>query len=113
MAVQDGCASGSALAKIFARVEDLSGLIRLSSHCVEQYRARFNPSYNSTQAHRELYERIINSGIFVTEKPRWILSTNTSAVGWIVIDDDVALPVREDKTRARDLVAVTTLYRLQ
>lgn len=103
----------SALRDVFAGDTDVSGLIRLSRHCVERYHERFKPGLSINSARGDLYRRMREAGIFTAEKPRWILMTNTAALGWIVIDDDIALPIREDTGGHHSLVAVTALYRLQ
>jgi hypothetical protein len=105
--------SSSALRDLFASTEDLSGLIRLSDRCLRQYQAQFTPDLTLAQARVELYERIITAGVFATEQPRAIVSANHGTVGWLVVDDDIVLPVREDGTETRPLVAASVLYRPQ
>lgn len=103
----------SALRDVFAGAGDVSALIRLSRHCVERYRERFRPELSIGGARSDLYRRMKTSGVFTVEKPRWILLASSPALGWIVIDDDIALPIREDRGGHHSLVAVTALYRLQ
>lgn len=105
--------TGAELAAIFAQVHDIAGLIRLSRHCVDRYRERFKPELSTSSARSDLYRRMRAGGIFTVEKPRWILMSGSAALGWIVIDDDIALPIREDIANEHSLVAVTALYRLQ
>ena len=105
--------SQSALRDVFAGVDDLSGLIRLSHHCVEQYQARHLPGLSLDRVRAELYRRIITAGVFATEKPPWITGAQNATLGWLVIDGGLVLPVREDRTQTRPLVAVDVLYRPQ
>lgn len=105
--------SRSALRDVFAGATDIAGLIRLSRHCVERYRERFRPELSLGTARRDLYQRMRKGGVFTVERPRWILTANGPALGWVVIDDDIALPIREDVANEHSLVAVTALYRLQ
>jgi hypothetical protein len=105
--------SGSVLRDVFAGVDDLTGLIRLSHHCLKQYKAQFKPDLSLDQARTELYRRIITGGVFATEPPRAIVNADHGTLGWLVIDGGLVLPVREDRTQTQPLVAVDVLYRPQ
>ncbi len=103
----------SELGNIFAGVQDLINLIRFSGACVTSYRDRCRPSLGYGEARNELYARIMSEGVFTTTTPAWLDADHKHAVGYIVIGDAIALPLREDATQTRSLVAVTAVHREQ
>jgi hypothetical protein len=105
--------AGSALRDVFATVDDLAGLIRLSPRCLRQYQARFCPDVTLGRARAELYARITGQGVFATERPAAIEHAGPAPVGWLIVDDGLVLPVCEDDTDAGALVAVALLCRPQ
>lgn len=98
--------------RAFATKRPLKQLVRLSTHCLDRYRDRFSPEGSHGEVKQELYSRLSDGG-FSLSPPSWLVSSNKTAIGFIIIDDDIALPLRIDRPRIKQpFVAVTTLYRI-
>ncbi len=65
--------------------------VDLSEHAVAQYRERAKPALDLAAARTEL-ERLVFSGVIVTEAPDWTRSASTKPY-YVVIADTLALPL--------------------
>jgi hypothetical protein len=105
--------SAQEIREIFEK-KTLRELITLSNHCVNNYRLRFKPDLRRGEAQKELYQRMAEQGIFTTGFPDWLVTSTTNNVGYVTIDDEIALPIMESDRASRyhPYVAVTCLYRV-
>jgi hypothetical protein len=84
----------------------MTGDVVLSGHAVSRYRRRLRPGLNHAQARRELYGRLRSEGEFAPTRPRRLIAVpsvggpTTGNLGYVIIDEDVALPIRIDRAPA-------------
>ena len=103
----------------------LNNVIVISNHAVDRYRKRFRPKLDNDEARVEVYASMRERGQFTPIPPQWLFFTQSikgtgkANIGYIVIDDDLAMPLRpntprkESTRRPQPYVAVTCLYRVQ
>jgi len=105
--------SAQEIRKIFED-KTLRELVSLSNHCVYNYRTRFKPDLRRGEAQKELYRRMYEHGVFTTDTPDWLVTSTTTNVGYVTIEDEIALPIAESDrdSRLHPYVAVTCLYRV-
>lgn len=87
-------------------------LVWLTAHCTEEYRQRFRPDAPIGVAKGELYRLLRERGVYMIGPPEWHVSSNKSALGYVVIDDEILLPIKINRNERRPYVAVTCLYRV-
>jgi hypothetical protein len=83
--------------------------IHISGEAESRYRERFRPDLSYRDAHDDLRRRMVEHGVVQVSPPRWVMSFS-EAVGYVVVDEDVALPLRWHRSRPGTLVAVTCLF---
>ncbi len=100
-----------------------SRIVLLSGHAVSRYRERFEPDESFNRARDVLARRVRDDGEYTATRPPWISlnpdAPRTPGVGWVVIDDEIALPMRENNAprtpgQAKPpppFAAITCLYR--
>jgi hypothetical protein len=116
--------SRSELRLLFSK-HPLNNLVVISNHAIDRYRERFRDELETEDARRELYAALQGRGQFTPIPPEWLFQVASSKwiakmkVGFIVIDDEVAMPLRVNTPhqqptdqRERPYVAVTCLSRL-
>jgi len=67
--------------------------IHISGEAESRYRERFRADLSYSAAHDDLQARVIADGVVTTEAPPWVFRSS-HAVGYVVIADDVCLPLR-------------------
>lgn len=110
----------------FFLTHPLNNVIVISNHAVARYRKRFRPQLDTGEARAEIYASMRERGQFTPVPPQWLFFTTSvkrvskANIGYIVIDDDLAMPLRPNTPhqkhigrRPQPYVAVTCLYRLQ
>lgn len=80
-----------------------SRCVGASAHAVERYRERVRPDLDAEQAKRVLYE-LFEIATFSRKRPDWLIQVPATsqvddALGYVVIDEEIALPLRETKGR--------------
>ncbi len=100
-----------------------SRIVSVSGHAVSRYRERFDPDLNFPKAREALSRRIRDEGEYVTARPSWIALNpdvpRAPGAGYIVIEDEIALPIRENNAprtpgqaqQPPPFAVVTCLYR--
>jgi hypothetical protein len=96
----------------FSSGRPLDELIWLTTHCTDGYRNRFRPDAPPSVAKGELYRLLHERGVYMVGPPGWHITSNKSSVGYVVIDDEILLPIRVNRQQRRPYVAVTCLYRV-
>jgi hypothetical protein len=104
----------------------LNNVIVISNHAVDRYRKRFRPQLDNEEARVEVYASMRKRGLFTPIPPQWLFFTpsvkqvSRANIGYVVIDDDLAMPLRLNTPRKKltdrrpqPYVAVTCLYRVQ
>lgn len=76
----------------------------MSGPCVVGYRDRVCPALGYGEARQELYRRIMGEGAFTRMPPR-SAAPDQSAVGYIVIGNEIVLALCADDTDSRPLMA--------
>jgi hypothetical protein len=105
-----------------------SRVIGITGHAVERYRERCQPDLDIQEAKRALYEKLRerDAAVFSPARPPWLVplnrhTTRVMNIGYIVIDDEIALPLRENKAPQKagrrdspqPFAVITCLYRFQ
>ena len=96
--------------------------ITLSNHAVERFKERFGSRFDRFEvASAQLRARLDDGAVwFSAEQPSWIAMVPKTKmrkpiadnhVGYLVIDDEIALPLREGERRSNPYYAVTCLTR--
>ncbi len=89
-------------------------MLWLSAHSVERYQRRFQPLMELHRAKADLERRLRCDAVFVIEWPKWLGQTsNKTAIGYVTIDGELALPIVDNHTPTRRFVATTCLFRVQ
>jgi len=83
--------------------------VRLSRHCVDRFHARFRPAADAARAEAEL-RAMLPCADLVHEVPEWLEERRRSADAYLVIGDDLAMPL-VPVSGGRAYVAVTCLSR--
>lgn len=100
-------------------------VVALARHTVERYQERFERDCDFAEAKRRLYARL-HRAAYSPERPAWLVHVpkvkdprQRHNVGYLVIDDEIVLPIRDSKAPAlpgrfppQPLTAVTCLYRI-
>lgn len=97
--------------RAFASGRPYNRLVWLTNHCTDEYRERFRPELAPGEAKGELYRRLRDEGVFAIQPPAWHVSSNKSNIGYVVIGDDIILPIRPDQKNRAPYVAITCLWR--
>lgn len=84
--------------------------VELSGHAVNAYQERFQPSLRHRDALAHLEGLIGSSGKLQSSRPRWLAGHGGEADGYIVIDDDITLPLRRHRSKPGVMVVPTCLY---
>lgn len=103
----------------------LNNLVVISKHAIDRYRKRFRDELEIEDARYEVYAAMRTRGQFTPIPPEWLFQVARSksvakmSIGFIVIDDEIALPLRVNTPHRKSTdqqeqpyVAVTCLYRL-
>jgi hypothetical protein len=102
--------------------------VGLSRHAIERYRERFTPELNHAAAQADLEDRLYGGpAAFSRERPRWLVHVagrgerrpEGFAAGYVVLEDEIVLPIRETGSLAdaegwrpfQPFYVVTCLYR--
>jgi len=120
--------SRAELRRFFAE-QPLNNVILISNHAIERYRYRFGPKLEMGEAKARLYAAMRERGQFSPFPPEWLYSASKKVknltsgnVGYIVVDDELAMPLRLNTMRSastaqgrtpQPYVAVTCLYRAE
>ncbi len=110
--------------RAFFAGKPLNSLVRISGHAIERYQARFRPDLEIGAAKGVLYAAMRERGQYTPLPPEWLVyvdktkRVNNIQSGYIIIDDEIALPLRANTMRVtgegrrpQPYVAVTCLYR--
>lgn len=85
--------------------------VRLSRHCVERFHERFRPALDLIRARAEL-ERLIEHGEIAGEPPEWMAQKmRQSSDAYLIVGDDLVLPLDCIGYRAEELIAKTCIDR--
>jgi hypothetical protein len=88
-------------------------LIEISGHAVRSYQERFRPTLPLSAARQDLEGKLTQEGVIQRERPHWLSGYTNEVAGYAVIESrDLALPLREHRTKPGVLIAPTCLYRL-
>jgi hypothetical protein len=83
----------------------------LTHHCVDRFHERFRPALDHTRARAEL-ERLIEHGEVTDEPPEWMAQTmRQEADAYLVIGNDLVLPLAADGPLGEHLIAKTCIPR--
>lgn len=83
--------------------------VRLSRHCVDRFHARFRPGADEARAEAEL-RAMLPCAQLVHEAPAWLAERRREADAYLVIGDDLAMPL-VPVSGGREYLAVTCLSR--
>lgn len=80
-----------------------SRLVGACAHAVERFRERVRPDLDPEEAKVTLY-RLFEVAAFSRRRPRWLVhvpatSEEAETLGYVVVDDEIALPLRETRGR--------------
>ena len=92
------------LAGIFATADDLSGLVRFTQPCIEQYRDHIDPRMSLATAQAHLYRRMLTDGRFHKDPPQRA-DHRHRAIGFVVIDNHITLYLRTEHRDSHPFVA--------
>jgi hypothetical protein len=108
--------------RAFFKRARLNDVVIISNHAIDRYRERFQRELSKLDCRRGLYAAMRDRGRFTPSPPKWLfhavqLEVSRENVGYIVIDDAVALPLRANiekrpgvgGRRARPYIAVSCL----
>jgi hypothetical protein len=94
---------------------DIDSAFAFSKHAVNRYRARCRPDLRLGLARQDLRKRVLDSGVISVTAPPWLhqtpavrADTRTGANAYIIVDDEIALPLRFDDERGHGLPYVLT-----
>lgn len=94
-----------------ARIPTETWTIELTEHCVEQYRERFCPALDIEVAEDRL-ERLLDHARLEPDPPHWVVPMpGPPAAAYLVVADDLALPLVERVSSPDVLFALTCLPR--
>lgn len=96
--------------------------IGLSNHAVQRFKERFGSRFDRYEVARAQLRARLDDGLvwFSKEQPTWIVMVERTKmrkpiadnhVGYLVIDDEIALPLRKGQQRSSPYYAVTCLTR--
>jgi hypothetical protein len=83
-----------------------TGTVGITKHAAERYRERFEPDLSPDEAKPRLRERLNTDPVTFTKVwPRWASAPaarpgDVPLLGYVILDRDVALPLRETPKRA-------------
>ena len=88
-------------------------LIEISGHAVRSYQERFRPTLPLSAARQDLEAKLTQEGAIQSERPSWLSGYTNVVTGYAVLEaSNLALPLREHRTKPGVLIAPTCLYRL-
>jgi hypothetical protein len=123
----DGGDSGASRARrelrtFFAEHADhLNRIVVISDHAIDRFRERVRSELSNLDCRRVLYASMRRRGQFTPMPPQWLFhaakdKVSRENIGYIVIDDWIALPLRvnveerpEPRSEAKPYIAVTCL----
>ena len=87
-----------------------SWTVELTHHCVERFRERFCPALDLSAAESRL-ERVLDHARLEPSAPAWVVATPRPAAAYLVVGDDLAVPLAERTAEPGVLVGLTCLAR--
>lgn len=88
-------------------------LIEVSGHAVRSYQERFRPTLPLSSARQDLEAKLTHEGMIQSERPSWLSGYTNEVAYYAVLDGyDLAMPLRQHRTKPGILIAPTCLYRL-
>jgi hypothetical protein len=84
--------------------------VELTAHCVERFRERFCPGLDLEAAEDRL-ANLLDHARFDVRPPTWLVQMPRPAAAYLVVGDDLALPLLERGSRSGVFVALTCLAR--
>lgn len=84
-------------------IRELAEHLAFTPHAISRYRRQVAPDLRLGPARRQLKERVLANAVVSAAPPPWLVKTPLTSSGvtdaYIIIDDEVALPVRLDDPR--------------
>jgi hypothetical protein len=84
-------------------------MVELTGHSIERFRERCRPALDFAAAKRELKRLVASHAVVDAEPPEWFAGrARMSAEAFIVISEEIVLPVRTSSTRYAFAVTCVT-----
>ena len=87
-----------------------SWTVELTRHCVERYRERFCPALDLVAAESRL-EQVLDFARLEPHAPAWVVPNAKPTAAYLIVGDDLAVPLVETGSRSSVMVAVSCLAR--
>lgn len=94
----------------------------ISRHAAERYRERFGNDRDALDVARDqLRARLDNGSVtFSRQRPSWLVivprvggQIAENSAGYLIVDDEIALPIRKGTSRTHPYYIVTCMYRTE
>jgi hypothetical protein len=79
-----------------ALTSTLRHAVWLSRRCTEEYRRSVDPRMHKTSASHELVRRLRDQGRFSVHPPSWLAAQRPDDLGYVMVGEEIALPIRFD-----------------
>jgi hypothetical protein len=95
--------------------------VGISRHAAERYRDRFGNDRDKLDRARDQLRARLDSGVvtYCRERPSWLVivppvggRNPENSAGFLIVDDEMALPLREGTSRSHPYYAVTCIARI-
>jgi hypothetical protein len=95
--------------------------VGISRHAAERYRERFGNDRDSIDRARDQLRARLENGVvtYCRERPSWLVivpkvggQNPENPAGFLIVEDEIALPLREGTSRSHPYYAVTCIARI-
>jgi hypothetical protein len=95
--------------------------IGVSRHAAERYRERFGSDRDDLEVARDQLRARLDNGCvtYCRERPRWLVIVSKvggqnaeNSAGFLIVDDEIALPIRRGTSRTHPYYIVTCIARI-
>jgi hypothetical protein len=93
-----------------ANAETLQRSVWLTRRCVADYREQADPSLRKVTAINEIRRRMQAQGRFSVHPPSWHQATNPLDLGYVIIGNELLLPIRFDSRRRAPFAAISCVH---